>query len=207
MPEKKDSSDYRGRRQEWTRSEILDAAWQIARRDGVAALSLREVAERVGLRTPSLYYYFPSKTALYDAMYAEGMKQFADEVLASPVGSDARETLRGRARAFVATAVADPARFELLFQRPVPDFVPSTEHVEFGLSVLATTRQLAVAAGIETSPAFDLFMATMRGLIAMQIANEPGGDRWVRLVDVAVDILTAHYGNPEAPDERNSPVP
>jgi AcrR family transcriptional regulator len=186
-------SDYLGRRQRWTRSEILHAAWEVARRDGVAALSLREVADRVGLRTPSLYHYFPSKAALFDAMYAEGMQQFADQVLTSSIGSDARETLRNRAKTFVASAVADPVRYELLFHRPVPDFTPTPEHVAIGSTVLDTTRQLAAAADIVGQAAFDLFMATIRGLIEVQIANEPRGDRWTRLVDEAVDILTNHY--------------
>lgn len=201
MAVESDDSGYRSRRQRWTRGEILDAAWQVARRDGVAALSLREVAERVGLRTPSLYHYFGSKAALYDAMYAEGMQQFADRVQASPTGKDARETLRNRARTFVATALADPVRYQLLFQRPVADFVPSPEHVGFALTVLEGTRQIAGAAGITSQAGFDLFMATIRGLIEVQIANEPTGDRWSRLVDEAVDILTTHYaiGNPPAP--------
>lgn len=193
-----DDSGYRGRRQRWTRSEILRAAWEVARRDGVAALSLREVADQVGLRTPSLYHYFSSKAALYDAMYAEGMQQFADQVLASPVANDARETLRNRARMFVATAVADPVRYELLFHRSVPDLAPSPEHVGRALTILDTTRQLAAAAGIAGQAAFDLFMATIRGLIEVQIANEPTGDRWIRLVDEAVDILTAHYATTTA---------
>lgn len=188
-----EGSGYQSRRQRWTRSEILHAAWEVARRDGVAALSLRDVAEQVGLRTPSLYHYFPSKAALYDAMYAEGMQQFADQVLASPDGNDARETLRNRARTFVATAVADPVRYELLFHRSVPDLAPSPDHVDLALRVLDTTRQLAAAADIAGQAAFDLFMATVRGLIEVQIANEPAGDRWTRLVDEAVDILTAHY--------------
>src|SRR5690349_12885169 len=150
-----DSPGYRSRRREWTRREILDGAWEIARRDGVAALSLREVAERVGMRAPSLYYYFPSKTGLYDAMYAQGMEQFANEVQASPAGRDGRETLRNRAMAFVATAVADPVRYELLFQRPVPGFVPSPEHVGFAVVILGQTRQVAAAAGIASDEAFD----------------------------------------------------
>src|SRR5690348_10411597 len=126
-----EGSTFRSRRREWTRSEILDAAWAIARRDGIAALSLREVADRVGIRAPSLYHYFASKRALYDAMYAQGMERFADEIQASPAGGDARETLRNRASTFVATAVADPVRYELLFHRPVPDFEPAPEHVQF----------------------------------------------------------------------------
>jgi hypothetical protein len=27
----------------------------------------------------------------------------------------------------------------------------------------------------------------------MQMANEPGGDRWIRLTDEAVDILISHF--------------
>jgi AcrR family transcriptional regulator len=185
---------YRSRRLEWTRAAILDAAWNIARRDGVAALSLREVAAGVGMRAPSLYHHFSSKAALLDAMYAQGMRQFAEHVEASPAGSNEVEALRHRAKAFVAAAVAEPARFDLLFQRPIPGFEPSPEHVQYALTILGGTKRAAAAAGIRTERAFDLFMATIRGLIAMQIANEPDGDRWTRLVDEAVDILTAHFG-------------
>lgn len=188
---------YRSRKRDWTRGEIVDAAWEVARRDGVAALSLNEVAARVGMRAPSLYHYFSSKADLYDAMFGQGMQQFAEEVRASPTTPDPLETMRERARQFVATSVADPARFELLFHRPVPDFVPSDEHVALGLTVLAETREVAARAGVSSPEAFDLYMATMRGLIAMQIANDPGGDRWVRLTDDAVTILTAHYGKPK----------
>jgi hypothetical protein len=48
-------------------------------------------------------------------------------------------------------------------------------------------------------------MATTRGLVAMQIANEPGGERWVGLVEEAVDILISHYTSgalPAAPGRR-----
>ena len=47
--------DRRAERREATRREILDAAWEIARRDGLSAVTLREVGERVGMRAPSLY--------------------------------------------------------------------------------------------------------------------------------------------------------
>src|SRR5690349_13707482 len=188
-----DGAAYRSRRLEWTRGAILEAAWDVARRDGIAALSLREVAARVGMRAPSLYHYFASKAALLDAMYAQGMEQFARHVQSSPAAHNEVEALRNRAKSFVAAAVAEPARFELLFHRPVPGFEPAAEHVAFAMTILAGTRQIAAAAGIRSDRAFDLFMATIRGLIAMQIANEPDGDRWTRLVDETVDILTSHY--------------
>src|SRR5215469_14809148 len=63
--------DRRAERREATRREIVDAAWQIARRDGLSAVTLREVAGRIGMRSPSLYSHFDSKNAIYDAMFAE----------------------------------------------------------------------------------------------------------------------------------------
>ena len=59
-------------RRETTRRAIVAAAWEHAERAGVAGISLRELAADVGMRAPSLYTYFPSKDAIYDAMFAEG---------------------------------------------------------------------------------------------------------------------------------------
>lgn len=194
--------DIRTRKREQTRAEIVAAAWKLARRDGVAALSLQELAANLGMRAPSLYHYFSSKSALYDAMYGQGMQQFADHVQASRASTDPRRALRYRTRAFVAAAMADPARFELLFHRPIPGFVPSPEHVQLGLTHLARTRELAEAAGLRGQRAFDLYMATIRGLISMQIANEPSGDRWTRLVDDAVDVMVDHAVSAERGPSR-----
>ena len=57
-----------------TREEILDAALAVMAEQGVAALNLTEVARRVGLRQPSLYQYFDSRTAVYDALFERGWR-------------------------------------------------------------------------------------------------------------------------------------
>src|SRR5689334_21414446 len=59
---------------------ILDAAREVMREQGVAALNLQEVARRVGMRAPSLYNYFPSKLALYEALFALGMKMYRERL-------------------------------------------------------------------------------------------------------------------------------
>ena len=185
--------DVRTRKRERTRTEILAAAWELVRRDGIAGLSLRDLAAGVGMRAPSLYTYFPSKNALLDAMFAEGMRHFAEQIRRSPPGRTAQERLRNRARTFVRVALEDPFRYQLLFQRPIPGFAPSPESLAIGLTALASTRDIAEAAGLRGQRALDLFMATTHGIAGMQIANEPGGDRWARLVDEAVDMLVAHH--------------
>ena len=61
----------RAERREATKAEILDAAWALVREHGLGALALRDLAARVGMRAPSLYQYFDSKThAIYGAMFA-----------------------------------------------------------------------------------------------------------------------------------------
>jgi AcrR family transcriptional regulator len=187
-----ESLDIRTRKFEWTRAQILDAAWELSRRDGLAALSLRDLAAAVGMRAASLYHYFPSKNALYDAMYAQGIQQSADRMRETPPGRTAHETLRNLVRAFVDNAMSNPVRYELLFHRSIPGFEPSPEHLAIGLASLARVREAAAAAGVRSDKDFDLFMATTRGLVTLQISNEPDGDRWVRLVDDAVEMLVMY---------------
>ena len=56
------------RRGEQTRERILDAAEGLFADRGFDGTTLRDVAGRVGIRTPSLYNHFPSKEALYAAV-------------------------------------------------------------------------------------------------------------------------------------------
>ena len=88
--------DRRAERHEATRAEILDAAWQVAREQGLAGLSLRDVAARVGMRPPSLYWYFAAKHGIYDAMFAAGNRQLLDRLTAEAWPTDPRELLRRR---------------------------------------------------------------------------------------------------------------
>src|SRR5215831_3236374 len=67
-----------------THEEILDAALAVMAEQGVAALNLTEVARRVGLRQPSLYQYFDSRTAVYDALFERGWRA-GYEILAAAI--------------------------------------------------------------------------------------------------------------------------
>src|SRR3954466_11561113 len=70
--------DRRQRRRLETIEEVLDHAVEIIAEEGVAGLSLGEIARRMGIRPPSLYVYFPSKHALYDALLERGWRMLLD---------------------------------------------------------------------------------------------------------------------------------
>jgi AcrR family transcriptional regulator len=80
-----------------TRARILAEARTVFARKGYAPASLREIAEAVGIRTPSLYAHFPSKEALYAAVYAEVVADhtaFFDELVRASAGLDPLPRLR-----------------------------------------------------------------------------------------------------------------
>ncbi|HEX3979859.1 MAG TPA: helix-turn-helix domain-containing protein, partial [Acidimicrobiales bacterium] len=64
--------DRRARRRRETITEILDIALAVMAEEGVNGLSLAEVARRLGVRPPSLYKYFASIMAVYDALFLRG---------------------------------------------------------------------------------------------------------------------------------------
>src|SRR4051812_43194204 len=129
--------DRRTERHEATRAEILDAAWSQARAEGLAALSLRDLARTVGMQPPSLYSYFDSKHAIYDAMYAQGAQQFVDEQARMPVPDESLAALKAVVHFFVGFCAADFARYQLLFQRTIPGFAPSAESFKISADSLA----------------------------------------------------------------------
>ena len=182
----------RAERHQATRTEILDAAWQLAREKGLAAITLRDVAHRIGTRPPSLYWYFESKHAIYDAMFADANRQLLQRLAEQEWPSEGRELLRLAARVFVEFSTEDVARYQLMFQRTIPDFEPSPESYSLAVEVVERMTGRFAAAGLTDPRHFDLATALLAGIAAQQTSNEPGGDRWVRLIDEAVDMYLDH---------------
>jgi hypothetical protein len=92
-----------------------------------------------------------------------------------------------------------------MFQRPVPDFVPSEESMAVSLSLLTQARsqfaavlqseELAIDLPFEES--LDLFIALQHGLTELHLANNPelpvGEGRFGKLIPQAVDMILAAW--------------
>jgi AcrR family transcriptional regulator len=180
--------DWRSKRREAASAEIVRVAWELARENGLAGLSLRDLARRLGMAAPSLYSYFASKNALYDAMYADGWRALlAGE--APPTGPDLRAVVLGAAKLFARFAAEDPARYLLLNQRTIPGFEPTPESYAVAVEAYEWMNAPLLAIAEVTQEDVDLLVAFIGGLINQQLANEPGGTRWFDLIDDAVDLL------------------
>lgn len=176
------------KRREATRREILDAAWAVAREQGLGSLTLREVALRVGMRAPSLYSHFASKDAIYDAMYGQAWRDFMDLVRDRVLPAEPRAALLEIWETFFDFSVADLARYQLMNQRSVPGFVPSKENYAPAIEVFERLRAELATFGIRDEADIDLFTALSGGLVDQQLANDPGGTRWRGQLPRAIDM-------------------
>jgi AcrR family transcriptional regulator len=167
---------------------IVAAAWELAHEHGIGGFTLHELARAVGIKQPSLYAYFDSKLALYDAMFAEGNQRLLARLDALDLPDDPRAAVKEFMGAFVDFAVEDSARNELLFHRPIPGFEPSAESYALAETVLARGVTLLRAAGLGSQDDIDCFVAMVAGLVEAQSSNDPGGDRWSRHLDRLTDL-------------------
>ncbi len=184
--------DRRSARREATKAEIVDAAWEMCREHGLARLSLRDLAKRVGMQAPSLYQYFDSKFAIYDAMFAQGAREFLEQTPSLEGVTDIGTGIKIKWRFFVGFCTADSARYQLLFQRTIPGFEPSPESFQISIDGLQKSFDWFASVGITDQRLLDMYTAIGTGLTDQQISNDPGGDRWTRLVDDAAEMFAAY---------------
>jgi AcrR family transcriptional regulator len=186
--------------------EALDHAVDVMTELGVGSLSVSEVARRTGMRGPSLYKYFPSLHALYDALFARGLALLADAVdravAAEPPGPI---RMRITGRTIVRWSVENRALAQLLFWRPVPGFEPSPETFAASVDDMARAREdlsTAVRAGqlhpeADSEEALRLYTVLLSGLISQQLANEPEASfatgAFSTLTDTALDLWFCRY--------------
>ncbi len=78
--------------------EVVAAGRLLLEEEGTEALTMRRLAERVGIRAPSLYKHLPDKAALEAAIIATGLEEAAtafEQAVDGTVGSAGRATGRG----------------------------------------------------------------------------------------------------------------
>jgi AcrR family transcriptional regulator len=182
--------------------DILIIARQMMRKDGVAALSFTAIARTLGMQPPSLYTYFDSKNAIYDELFRRGFLEFGQWMDERPDQDGAlRANLESTMRTYMRFAQENPDLYQLMFQRPVPDFVPSDASMAVSLARLETAHNQftkvmaneALEIKLPFEEARDLVIAFQHGLTELHLANNPdlpvGEGRFGKLIPQAVQII------------------
>ena len=184
--------DWREARRQSARDAIVEAAWALVGEVGLAGLSLRDLARRAGITTPTVYAYFDSKNAIYDAMFGQAATEFAERMAEPYESEDPRDLLLASIRRFFEFCTCNEARYQLLFQRTLPSFEPSPQSYEPAVRALDGALRLLELNGITEARHIDMWTALVTGLVDQQVANDPGGTRWTRLLEESIAMFLAH---------------
>lgn len=220
MPADAPILDRRQRRRLETIEEVLDVAVEIMTEQGVAGLSIGEVARRMGIRPPSLYVYFASKEAMYDALFERGARLVLEHMRAATadIDIDDRATeaiMLDAAASFVRWSVEHPAYTQLLFWRPVPGFAPSAEAYAPAVELVALSnnrltvlqRRGLLRADADIDQMQRDWTVLISGVVSQQLSNAPhesfDDGAFTSRLPTLVAMYCDHYSSP-ARGNRNA---
>ena len=170
---------------EQLREEIIDATTELLLQTGHAkAVSIRSVARRVGVTSPSIYLHFADKDALLDAVCARYFEKLDEQMQRVAAGQpSAIDVLRAQGLAYVRFATQTPELYRIATMgegRPGSDVdmtLNSSAFVHMRGSIEALIAEGVYPAGDPTTLALELWTAA-HGVAAMLISRPylPWGD-------------------------------
>jgi len=206
--------DRRRRRRAATIDEIVGVAVEVMAREGVAGLSLSEVARRMGIQPPSLYKYFPSKLALYDELFQRGAREVLAVFRAAAAQAEPGwAALTAGLEAVMRLGLDHQVTGQLLNWRPVPGFEPSAEAFAPSVELVQEVRRLIQAAAdrgeLHRAAASEegeaLLSVLIAGVMSQQLANQPQASwdqgRFTRLTPQVLQLFRCAYP-PQQKGER-----
>lgn len=180
---------------------LVDAAIKILEESGFEALTLRHLADRVGVSRSTPYLYFKDKMALIDAVRVHGLQtlvQTSREAIADiDGGSEYIENMRRLGSAYVDFGLGRPALYQLIFVSGLPDEDMSDElrhTVEQHRALLMTPMKDAYAAGVLSMPPERLdpvLWSAVHGLLTLRHAGYLGEDEDFSQVRTDVESILA----------------
>jgi AcrR family transcriptional regulator len=115
---------------------ILASAIEIIEQHGIEALSMRALAETLGIKAPSLYRHYPDRAALEGALCDAIATRLHDALETVRNGRKPAPALRAAARAYLEFVRAHRALYDLYSMRPQPSSGPSKRLWELLLALV-----------------------------------------------------------------------
>jgi AcrR family transcriptional regulator len=161
------------------RDRVLQVAVSTLNQDGLSGLTTRRVAEQAGTSVPAVYELFDDKPGLVRAVFFEGFRMLARQLLAVPETDDVVTDVQRLIPVFRRFCLDYPALARVMFSRPFQDFDPGPEELAMSPSV----REIFVGrikrctdAGLLTGDPVDIAHVLLA--LAQGLAVQEGG-RWL----------------------------
>jgi AcrR family transcriptional regulator len=215
-------AERREREREALRTRIVEAARDIVSGEGLDALSMRAIAERIEYSPATLYLYFRDKDEILREVVAEGFRRLGEEsrgqLARLPADADPAESHRSLGRAYARFALENTAYFRVMFELPTVARMagaagcgaeaPSPEGSD-AWCILVDTLRRAIDAGRvrRADPAHAAFISwgLLHGLTSLYLGGHltrvaATQEEFFSLVEEAMETMR-HGFRPEGADE------
>ena len=159
------------------RDRVLQVAVSTLNEDGLSGFTTRRVAGQAGTSVPAVYELFGDKAGLLRAVFFEGFRMLARQLLAEPETDDAVADVEQLIPVFRRFCLDYPALARVMFSRPFQDFDPGPEELAASVRGIFVGRiKRCTDAGLLTGDPLDIAHVLLA--LAQGLAVQEGG-RWL----------------------------
>lgn len=177
----------------YSRNDVLDVAESLFAREGAAGLSVRRIADALGVSRQIVYSRFAGKPDLVRALQHEGFRRLTHRFteVEGPPGTTAYVV--AMAQAYRASALASPALYEVMFGRPIAEFAPDEHDREVAAAsfkpVVEAARDWLKAHGRRATAKASLSLArrvwaATHGVVSLELAGLLGDEAPAMIEDL-----------------------
>ena len=180
-----------GRKVGLTLDDVIASAAAIADRDGLEAMSLRAVADDLGIKTPSLYNHVSGLAGLRRELALYGARHLTEVVAAARGDGDPADKIRRSARSYRRFALKHQGLYQAMFPAPRPG--EDDELYEAMAAPVADLAEILIEAGVdegETVHVIRALRAVVHGFIDLEMKDGFGMPEAVDVsFEKAVDVV------------------
>ncbi|SMH51115.1 transcriptional regulator, TetR family [Rathayibacter oskolensis] len=169
-----------------TRDRVAEEAASMADEVGLATLTLSALAQRLGVRQPSLYKHIDSMAGLHRDIAVHAKRDLGEVLARASVGRSGADAISAMSHAYRDWARKHPARYEAANLMPAPGDVDDEAVSVAAIQVIADVLTAYRLEGEDSVDAIRAFRSTLHGFVSYETA---GAFRWSADVDRSFDRL------------------
>jgi AcrR family transcriptional regulator len=161
------------------RERLVAAGLRVLAQHGSAELTVRRIAEAAGSSTMGVYSRFGGRSGILEALYRRGFDLLRAALGAVPEAGDPIRRILDLGLAYRRFALANPALYAFMFERPIPDFDPSPAlrrealDATFGLLVAAVHQAATRGALPDSDPVRTSYLVwcVTHGMVSLELTH------------------------------------
>jgi AcrR family transcriptional regulator len=154
-----------------TEARVVDEAERMADEVGLSRLTLAAVAERLGVRQPSLYKHIDGMDALQRSLAVRAKSELANVLARAAVGRERGEAIASLSHAYRAWALEHPGRYAAAQRAPMPGDADDEAASQALVQIVADVLDGYQLREDDAIDAIRAFRSTLHGFITLEAAG------------------------------------